>query len=102
MIKTLLPVLVLAFLGAPAWGSSIEASYRCNDGTRVNATFKNPKRGPSSVVLVFPKTGKKMVLPQGMSADGGRYASGTKQFWVKGNSATLTRSGRDVTCRTKS
>ena len=42
-----------------------------------------------------------LTLPQVVSADGGRYAAGDIEFWIKGNSATLTRSGKSETCEVK-
>ena len=43
-------------------------------------------------------TGRVLKLPQVMSADGGRYAD--IEFWIKGQSATLTMKGVKETCST--
>lgn len=52
------------------------------------------------MVLTFADTGE-IALPQVLSADGGRYAEGDVEFWIKGNGATLTRNGKTETCRTR-
>jgi hypothetical protein len=36
-----------------------------------------------------------------VSADGGRHADDTVEFWIKRNSATLTRDGKSESCQTK-
>jgi membrane-bound inhibitor of C-type lysozyme len=36
-----------------------------------------------------------------MSADGGRYANGKVEFWIRGKGATLTRNGGSETCISK-
>jgi membrane-bound inhibitor of C-type lysozyme len=41
------------------------------------------------------------MLPQALSADGGRYAGGDMEFWIKGNMARLTRAGAATDCTTK-
>jgi membrane-bound inhibitor of C-type lysozyme len=102
MKRILLATGMILALAAPAAAKKIKAAYRCDDGTKLTATFHNAKSGPGSVDLYFPKKDKRMTLPQGMSADGGRYVSGKTQFWIKGNQATLTRGRRDVTCWAKS
>jgi membrane-bound inhibitor of C-type lysozyme len=94
--------LLLPLVAAQASASSTKANYKCDDGTRIVATFHNPRRGSGSVGLFFPNTGKQMNLPQGMSADGGRYVSGKTIFWIKGRQATLTRGHRNTTCGTRS
>jgi membrane-bound inhibitor of C-type lysozyme len=41
------------------------------------------------------------MLPQALSADGGRYADGDMEFWIKGKTARLTRAGVATDCATK-
>lgn len=94
-------ILTAALFVAPASAKTIKASYKCSDGTRLTASFHTPSQGLGSVTLYNRSSGKKTDLLQGPSADGGRYVSGKTQFWVKGNQATWTRKGKDVTCRTK-
>ncbi len=101
-MRALLLIFGGALLAQPVSAAKIKANYRCDDGTRLIATFKTPASGPGSLTLKFPSSGKKIVLPQKMSADGGRYAAKSVQFWVKGQKATLTRRGHDTICRTKS
>jgi membrane-bound inhibitor of C-type lysozyme len=75
-----------------------EATYRCADGSKVVVRFETPASGPGRVVLEFGS--KTMTLPQVLSADGGRYAGGNVEFWIKGRGATFTFAGRVTTCRT--
>jgi membrane-bound inhibitor of C-type lysozyme len=44
--------------------------------------------------------GKTVILPQRRSADGGRYARGGIQLWIKGRSAMLTRQSKTTNCET--
>ncbi|MFT3729992.1 MAG: MliC family protein [Hyphomicrobium sp.] len=70
-----------------------EFHYVCADGTKLSASFK-----PSSAQLKFE--GKdELTLPQVLSADGGRYAVGDTEFWIKGRDATLTRGQNRTTCK---
>lgn len=69
-------------------------AFRCESiDAPVNATFFNGPAG--SVRLVWP--GHDITLPQGLSADGGRYAGtaegGQWEFWNKGQGAMFTRPG---------
>jgi membrane-bound inhibitor of C-type lysozyme len=96
-MKLILTCIML--IGPVGSAMATEASYRCADGTRVKAVFSAP--GPAgSVQLTFAKA-KPVVLPQAMSADGGRYAGGDMEFWIKGNTARLTRAGAATDCTTK-
>ena len=79
---------------------AVEARYACNGGTKLTAAFSPPSLAAGSVALTFAD-GRKMVLPQVMSADGGRYADSHVEFWIKGRNATLTRDGHAETCSTR-
>lgn len=74
--------------------------YTCADGTKLQATFSPPGASMGSVRLVYSGSLSEMVLPQAVSADGGRYTKGDMEFWIKGRGATLTRAGKPTTCRT--
>lgn len=76
---------------------AIDATYRCSDRTTLRATFTNVS-GRGSVALAMPGTA--ITLPQVMSADGGRYAKGGTEFWIKGREASFTRGGKNTTCKT--
>ena len=102
MNAKLLAIALISMSATSVWAKAPTAQYKCDDGTKVVATFQNKTGGLGSVSLYFPKTGKRMSLPQGMSADGGRYAAGKAQFWIKGDQATFTRAGRDTVCHTNS
>lgn len=75
-----------------------EASYSCDGGTKLTAIFSPVGTTPGNVELLFAGEDGDTVLPQALSADGGRYAEGDTEFWIKGNSATLTRAGKTETC----
>src|SRR5688572_11658452 len=94
------PVALALVAGMTGQAFSIEASYTCSGGVSLEANFSEPGVSPGSVVLTFADAGE-IALPQVMSADGGRYAEGDLEFWIKGNGATLTRNGKTETCHTK-
>ena len=99
MIREVTTLALLAGTSGAAF--SAEWSYGCTDGTRLTATYSAPDVQPGSVVLVFAGSSEGVTLPQGVSADGGRYESGGTEFWDKGLTATLTRDGNTVTCHRK-
>jgi membrane-bound inhibitor of C-type lysozyme len=93
---------VLVLLVGPATPAfAIKASYTCSAGTRLTADFSRPGVSPGGVVLAISGGSGKITLPQVISADGGRYANDTMEFWIKGRSATLTRGGKSETCQSK-
>jgi membrane-bound inhibitor of C-type lysozyme len=75
-----------------------QASYSCDGGTKLTADFSPVGATPAQVELLFEGEDGDLVLPQVLSADGGRYADVDNEFWIKGNSATLTRAGKAETC----
>jgi len=77
-----------------------EAHYDCTGGTGVAAQFSPPNVANGQVVLTFDGSGSRIILPQTRSADGGRYAGDGIDFWIKGKTATLTRSGASENCTT--
>jgi membrane-bound inhibitor of C-type lysozyme len=87
-------VVVLAFA---SHAHATQARYQCSGGAKLTARFSPPGAKAGRVALSFD-TGRKLVLPQVMSADGGRYAGKDIEFWIKGRNATLTRSGKSQTC----
>ncbi|WP_245257400.1 MliC family protein [Methylocapsa acidiphila] len=78
-----------------------EAQYDCSGGAELTAQFSAPGAPDGHVVLTFSGSSRSLTLPQVLSADGGRYADGGTEFWIKGKSATLTRGGKSETCVTK-
>jgi membrane-bound inhibitor of C-type lysozyme len=90
----------LALVGPVNSALAAEAAYRCADGTAVRAAFSAP--GPAqSVRLTFGGTKAAVMLPQAPSADGGRYADVSVEFWIKGKTARLTRGGTATECKTR-
>jgi membrane-bound inhibitor of C-type lysozyme len=89
------------FLMASGEGASaVTASFRCADGAMFLATFSSGA-GAGSATLAFGGSTGEITLPQVLSADGGRYADGEVELWVKGRRATLTRGGRSTTCEAR-
>lgn len=80
--------------------SATEARYECSGGTKLTAQFSPPSAQAGRVTLTFDG-GREAILPQAISADGGRYVGGDIEFWIKGRSATLTRDGNSETCETR-
>jgi membrane-bound inhibitor of C-type lysozyme len=89
-----------ALIGSVSSSFSTEATYRCADGTAVNAVF-SPRGSTGSVRLTFAGQRRPFTLPQVQSADGGRYADSTMEFWIKGREARLTREGTETECKTQ-
>jgi membrane-bound inhibitor of C-type lysozyme len=76
-----------------------QATYQCADGTAIKAIFD--AAGPAGTVrLTFAGQRRPLELPQAPSADGGRYADGSIEFWIRGNAAQLTRAGVATECKT--
>jgi membrane-bound inhibitor of C-type lysozyme len=96
----LAPLSVTLLVAASAPALAIEASYECSGGTMLQADFSEPGASPGQVVLAL-MNGPKIVLPQALSADGGRYAEGGTEFWIKGEGATFTHNGATENCRVK-
>jgi membrane-bound inhibitor of C-type lysozyme len=90
----------LALVGPVGSALATEAAYHCADGTRARAVFSDP--GSAGMVrLTFAGKAAAVALPQAPSADGGRYADGTMELWIKGKTARLTRIGVSTDCTTR-
>ena len=74
-----------------------EVQYACTDQTVLAVTFSVPGASPAFARLAITGMLADIVLPQVISADGGRYANEDLEFWIKGNSAQLTRDGGSIT-----
>jgi membrane-bound inhibitor of C-type lysozyme len=90
----------IAFAATCGASDATEAHYECSGGTGLSARFSPPGVATGQVALTFDGSGRKIALPQVPSADGGRYAGGKVEFWIKGRGATLVRAGKSETCRT--
>lgn len=71
----------------------IKAGFACANGKSIDSTFFN---GAGSRVQLALSDGRTLVLPQAMSADGGRYADPSESivFWNKGRTASLQENGK--------
>jgi membrane-bound inhibitor of C-type lysozyme len=102
MMVRAVALVVLATLLTPTDAAVAQSvNYVCRDGTRLTAAFSPAGASPGSVVLVIDGVDANLTLPQVKSADGGRYASGDVEFWIRGRDATFTRGGRSETCQSK-
>lgn len=72
---------------------TIRAHFSCNDGKAVDATFIN---GTRSRVKLALSGGRKISLPQALSASGARYATKDESivFWNKGDTAFIEEAGK--------
>jgi membrane-bound inhibitor of C-type lysozyme len=71
--------------------------YACADNTRLRVTFSSEDTHPGTARLTIAGSPVDITLPQVLSADGGRYARHGMEFWIKGNSARLSRTGSAAT-----
>ena len=99
LLVALLAILVLGLVtnagdsAAQPAAKTIRAHFACADGKVVDATFINGAR--SSVALAL-SDGRKLTLPQALSASGARYATKDESvvFWNKGDTAFLEEAGK--------
>jgi membrane-bound inhibitor of C-type lysozyme len=91
------PILLCTVIAAPAVADGPKVRFVCRDGTRLVASFHNDISSPS-VSLHFQDHGPDAQLPQAPSADGGRYANETIEFWNTGRQATLSRGTHRMAC----
>lgn len=91
-------VAAIIVMATSASAYATDANYSCGRGTKLHAQFSAPGVSPGHAVLTFSGSQRRLALPQVMSADGGRYANGKVEFWIKGQGATLTRNGKSQTC----
>jgi membrane-bound inhibitor of C-type lysozyme len=83
--------------GAANPPQTIEATYSCDAGRTIEATYQNATTATTTgnaVMLVLSDT-RQMTLPQTISADGARYATADESFvfWSKGNGAFVQENG---------
>ncbi len=99
MIKAISGIACTLCVSAGLASSAIAADavrYACADKTDLTATFH---ASPAAADIEFAGSKEKVTLPQVLSADGGRYAAGDTEFWIKGREATLTRGQSKTTCK---
>ena len=90
------------FDGNCAAAAPIRAKFSCAGGKHIDAAFFSAT--PSHVELAL-SDGRRLTLPQAMSASGARYASADERvvFWNKGDTAFIDEQGRQsyADCRTR-
>lgn len=72
---------------------TIRATFVCNADKMLTAVFSN---GAQASVALLLSDGRKLTLPQVISASGARYANADESFvfWNKGNTAFIDENGR--------
>jgi putative hemolysin len=72
---------------------AIRAKYACDAGKTIDALYVN---GAQSSVSLALSDGRKLSLPQAISASGARYATSDESivFWNKGNTAFIEENGK--------
>lgn len=90
---------------APTGNLITTVSYSCDGGKTIIASFYSGSSTPAvspgeppqpgGSVAIILGDGRSMVLPQTISADGGRYANADESFifWSKGNGAFVMENG---------
>lgn len=89
----------LLFASSVAASAETQVNYHCDDGAVFIATFVSEEGAPGTASLAFAD-GRQIALPQARSADGGRYVGDNTEFWIKGDSASLSIAGKATTCKT--
>jgi membrane-bound inhibitor of C-type lysozyme len=88
---------VLLFLGISAATAAdthgISASFACDGGKRIQATFT---AGPHASVELTLSDGRHLTLPQATSVSGARYTTRDESFvfWNKGRTAFIEEAGQ--------
>jgi membrane-bound inhibitor of C-type lysozyme len=72
-------------------------TFRCDDGSAIEATFDNAP-DPATVQLV--RGDQTFTLPQALSASGARYVGDNIEFWNKGDDAMVDWQGQNLECST--
>jgi membrane-bound inhibitor of C-type lysozyme len=90
---------ITAFLQVALSSASRAEDYICDNGTRLTAIFTTAENGLGAVELTLLGSNEQIALPQVLSADGGRYAAGVTEFWIRGSQATLRRGSEMTTCK---
>lgn len=97
-LRSIFACALVALAAGTSTASATNVRYDCKGGTRLQVQFSPPGLALGRATLTFAGTKQTLVLPQVMSADGGRYANGQMEFWIKGRQATLTRDGKSDLC----
>ena len=80
----------MCLAGWAAEAATIKTAFRCEDGTVFAATFDNDAH---TLTLEFPG-GVGVVLNQGISGSGIRYAGSGYEFYGKGKQGNVLRPGQ--------
>jgi membrane-bound inhibitor of C-type lysozyme len=92
-----LVVLAPAAAASPASAKPIKATYTCAGGQKLYVVFQG-----NQATVTTAKSGKAIVMPQGMAADGFLYTDGSHSLRGRGDNATWTTGGsKPLDCTAK-
>ncbi|MFN3278768.1 MAG: MliC family protein [Paracoccus hibiscisoli] len=77
---------------------AITATMACDNGSTLSVTYLN---GPRDSLALLDLSDGPTIFAGVIAASGARYAAGAREWWVKGDSATLTDSMAEddpITC----
>lgn len=60
--------------------------YSCADGTELTVQYINAR---ANALAIIPLAGEELIFVNVMSGSGARYVSGAREWWTKGDDATL-------------
>jgi membrane-bound inhibitor of C-type lysozyme len=89
LVPIILVVAGIIYYQIAKQNTSIKATFNCREGKTIKAEFAKEK------VNLLLSDGRKIELPQAISASGARYANSDESFvfWNKGNTAFIEEKG---------
>ncbi|HOL49724.1 MAG TPA: MliC family protein [bacterium] len=90
----MIPAMFIAGCAGLQTKGNIKVWYVREDGKKMHVTFV---KNPAQAILNLGK-GNVLHLKQVVSGSGSRYSDGKTEFWIKGDQATLTISGKVIKC----
>ena len=88
-----LAIIAAALVSTPAKAQAFR-NYQCEGGAHFELAFlKNSKAG------FVQLDGKSLQMPRFISITGARYRKGGVTIWIRGERATLRRSGKRIECK---
>jgi len=90
LVPIILVVAGIIYYQIAKQNTSIKATFNCPEGKSIQAEFAKEK------VNLLLSDGRKIELPQAISASGARYANSDESFvfWNKGNTAFIEEKGK--------
>lgn len=67
--------------------------YSCADGTELNVQYIN---AGANALAIMPLGGEELIFVNVVAASGARYVNGTREWWTKGDDASLRDTASDA------